>query len=360
MKNHTIISIVPTLPPALNGLGDFGWLLANELKKTFQQNTVFFSTDTFDNLDKTFHVEFLNNRNAKDLASLLQKQLLGSILVHYVGYAYSPSGLPYWLVKGLQQHKEKDPKCRIVTVFHELYSTGHPWTKDFWTNPFQRDIVFRLLNLSDRVICNTEITHSILQKKSPENKVVFLPVFSNVGEPSTISAFHKRKDWAIVFGSASLRKRLYKCSGELEYWFKKLQIEQIIEIGPERSDMGKVLFSIPIEYKGVLPAASVSEILQSVKYGFIHYPSSLLSKSGVFASYAAHGVAPIVLSDAHGKKSDNKNKICCLSTTETVNPEVVSQNCFSWYQDHSVEKTSKVIFDLLTKKELFSNFIPPK
>jgi hypothetical protein len=44
---------------------------------------------------------------------------------------------------------------------------------------------------------------------------------------------------------------------------------------------------------GALPPAQVSAILRSVRYGLIEYPGAYLSKSGVFAAYAAHGLAVV-------------------------------------------------------------------
>src|SRR5262245_33289304 len=140
-----IIQIVPRLPPAINGLGDYAFLLARELRATHDIHSNFIVCDP--DLESTgsldgFPVQCVAARTASDVGDVLEG-MSGrdtTIFLHYVGYGYDKRGCPSWLVEGLEQWRRLAGGRRLVTMFHELYAFGMPWRSSFWTMPLQRSI----------------------------------------------------------------------------------------------------------------------------------------------------------------------------------------------------------------------------
>lgn len=350
MKKNSIVTIVPTLPPAINGLGDFGYALSKNLHDLYNVQNTFIITDKYYEVKTSFSFPtyFIPVNSADSLFKFLKNHSPESIILHYVGYAYSKTGYPFGLLKGLENFKQQNPGCKIITIFHELYADGNIFQKAFYTKPLQKKVALDLFELSDASITNTSTTYNILKEKNCNKKLLFLPVYSNVGEETNIKRFNERENNLIVFGSGSLRKKVFDNSSELLFWTEKLGIEKIIEIGPARSDQDKL--NIPtIEYKGELSSDKISFILRNSKFGMIHYPEHLLTKSGVFASYIAHGVLPVItgVKEQNSENKENDYLYLIKAKTQMLDPDKMIQFNFTRYNQSNQLKTTEVIYNLI-------------
>jgi hypothetical protein len=128
-----------------------------------------------------------------------------------------------------------------------------------------------------------------------------MPVLSNVGEPGCGLIPGARAASAVVFGLAGVENRLFgSYRPEVERIAVTMGIKKILDIGPRRSPTPTSLAGVPLISMGCVSPLAVSETLQHARFGFVAYPVEVLAKSSVFASYAAHGVIPIVLSQEAG------------------------------------------------------------
>jgi hypothetical protein len=143
----SVISIVPRLTPAIDGVGDYALNLARQLRQDFNIQIHFVVGDTKWNgaaeIDG-FPVSQVSDRSFDALLTLLSNDHSSSILLHYVGYGYAQRGCPVWLVDGLQRWKSLFPKRSLVTMFHEIAASGPPWTSAFWLSPLQKSLAARL------------------------------------------------------------------------------------------------------------------------------------------------------------------------------------------------------------------------
>ncbi|MFM6307537.1 MAG: glycosyltransferase family 1 protein, partial [Dolichospermum sp.] len=102
----TIIAIVPRLPPAIDGVGDYALNLARQLRKEFNIHTHFIvGNSTWKGASEIegFTVSQITDNSASTLVTLLSSNdKYSSILLHYVGYGYAQRGCPVWLVQGLE------------------------------------------------------------------------------------------------------------------------------------------------------------------------------------------------------------------------------------------------------------------
>ncbi|MBW4432159.1 MAG: glycosyltransferase family 1 protein [Pelatocladus maniniholoensis HA4357-MV3] len=371
LKNQPrkIIQIVPQLPPAINGLGDYALNLARQLRKDYEIETHFIVGDRHWNgatAIEDFSIQKVEIDSAEALLSLLSsdsnQSILAStapILLHYVGYGYANKGCPVWLVKGLELWKAKHTNSQLVTMFHEVYASGSPWTSAFWLSPLQQNIAARLLKLSDRSLTSKVSYAEILYKlaRIKQGPITSVPVFSNIGEPESesVSSLAKRSRRLVVFGHRNSRSQVYQqCHKALEQICQTLKITEICDIG---ISTGLELFEIngiPILEKGVVEAAEVSKILLDSVAGFLNVPPPThLAKSTIFAAYCVHKLIPCMTTSSkvpidglqggkHYWSTGDQDRQLCLDLGQEI-----ADNAYAWYQNHN----------LSTQAQIFANYL---
>jgi hypothetical protein len=349
-----IIQIVPSFPPAVSGVGDYALLLADELRRAHNLHTRFIVGDSDwagASEANGFSVTGMKTRSGGSLGRILNEQAGAGVpvLLHYVGYGYEKRGCPLWLAQGIEEWRRAPGRGPLVTMFHELYGFGPPWRSSFWTSPLQRWLTTRLAGLSDSCVTNLRRFARYLESRLARRVNVF-PVFSNVGE------FYRReiprRNEMVIFGGAGSRESAYAVSnGALIKICQTLNINRIHDIGPHLSTRFKL--PIKIEWRGPLPAAEVSEIMRNAQFGFFNYPIPFLGKSGIFAAYASHGLAPITIDENGGLNEDllrlNSHFLTCgVLASDTDMASGVGERVRAWYAEHCLAVQAQKYASLLT------------
>jgi len=364
-QQQTIIQIVPRLPPAIDGVGDYALNLARQLRKDFGIQTHFIvgnPTWTGELEVDGFPIGHVTDSSANRLIKLLNDRSC-PVILHYVGYGYAQRGCPVWLVDGLQRWRSLYPQRSIVTMFHEIYaSSDRPWESSFWLSPLQKNLAIRLAQISDRLITSNRLYTQILEKLSmgKHSNIPALPVFSNIGEPHEIPQLRHRKRNLVIFGSPSTRRRAYGKSQEaIEKACHLFKVEKILDIGLPLEESLSQIGATPLIVLGELPPQEVSKILLESFAGFMNYASDFLGKSTIFAAYCAHGNLAIhdgssvkescgdgIQAGKHYVSSSHlcfPQKIASKLIVDTL--QSISTNAFQWYQDHSLYKQAKVFYE---------------
>ncbi len=127
----TLLQILPKAPGGIDGVGDYALTIAKKLRETFGCDTVFatFKTSSSEN-PGGFEVLPLDGLPERSI------QKYDHVLLHYVNYGFQKRGVPFRLLTILQALVEQH-RGRMVTIFHELYASGPPWTSAFWLRPLQ-------------------------------------------------------------------------------------------------------------------------------------------------------------------------------------------------------------------------------
>ncbi|WP_414542639.1 glycosyltransferase family 1 protein [Nostoc sp. CCY0012] len=353
-----IIQIVPQLPPAINGVGDYALALARQLRQDFGVTTLFVVADpnwTGEVIIEDFPIKKVAKHSAQALNSVLSELASSStcVLLHYVGYGYAKRGCPVWLVNGLYQWQQRVVKTTLVTMFHEVHATHYPiWSSAFWTEPLQKYLIARILHLSDRTITNKPGYAGVLRKLSPRKKlqIPILPVFSSVGEPNKLLPLIERKPRLVVFGQSGNRLKVYEQSiSALKRVCQELGIQEIIDIGSPINLSISEVDDIPIIMLGKQPAQQISNILQDSWVGFFSYPLDFLTRSTIFAAYCSHGVIPVGINSYAWSPEDNgleEKKHYWLADNQTKQlsvalGEVIANNAYNWYQSHNLTIQAK-------------------
>jgi hypothetical protein len=217
-------------------------------------------------------------------------------------YGFDRKGVPFWLPNFVRKAKRRG--LRLIVYFHELWVLVAPrMSSAFWLSPLQKSICKQLVGLADYAFFNTDFSHA-WGVEMIGDRAIYSPTFSNVGEPGKVSGWHERQNIAVVFGSEKARREVYESMAPIlaEQLASKC-IERVVDIGAQGTwlkDVADALMPHAFEIAGPLPAEEVSAKLRAAKWGLFNTPWGQASKSGVFAAYATHGVAPVSIFDNAG------------------------------------------------------------
>jgi hypothetical protein len=367
-----LISIIPRLPPLVDGIGDYALSLAGALRQDMSIATHFIVTDpSWRDTGEVngFEITHLPARSTVELLKALPAAAgLAKVLLHYEGYGYADRGCPVWLVKALEQWRAADERRRLVTMFHELYATGPLWTSSFWLSPLQKRLMIRLAQLSDQWMTSLEGYAKRVRQLS-HNRTAHsysLPVFSSIGEPTCPPPLSERQRRLVVFGTRGRRIEVYKrSSADLNRICQPLGITEILDIGRtiEFDFAGKL--SVPVKTLGELAGAEISRLLLDAVAGVLDYPPAMLAKSTIFAAYCTHRMIPIVASYGDLTAADGLQKGSHYWLTDAA-PEqfnldagqVIADKASAWYQSHSLATHAETFAACLSARKPLAGHNP--
>ncbi len=302
MRARAVVQVVPRLPPAEGGVGDYAAILADGLAERCEIATRFLVADRSRPAGAApgGATAIVLERRAGALCAQLAAAAgatpaaPAAVLVHYANYGYADRGCPRWLVAGLRRWRSR-PGSRLVTIFHEVYASGPPRSSSFWLSPLQRRLAASLARASDRVITNLELYRDLLARWVPRDAIAVLPVFSTTGELASPAPLAGRRRRLVVFGGPGGRARAYGEQGAaMAAACAELGIEEIVDVGASLASAGpEAVGGVAVVRLGALAATAVSGLLADSLAGFVAHTPSFLGKSTVFAAYCAHGALPV-------------------------------------------------------------------
>jgi hypothetical protein len=355
----TILSIVPRLPPAIDGVGDYAWLLSQNLADRHQISTQFITCDPIEaEIEDPNRIQ-LPQRSTDALLTILDGfDNIDTLFLHYVGYGYAKRGCPLWLLAALTKWRKAKSSRQLVIMFHEVYASSNlPWSSQFWTSPIQKQIAKDLVDLCDRLITNSQIFANTISKLSSKHdgKISILPIFSNIGECSAPIPLKERKPWLVTFGNYGFRKSIYTNSLEqVTSICQQLGIEEIYDIGHNSAEIVRQIPGIKMNAMGILPAIEISQIFQMAQVGFINYPITYIAKSGIFAAYASHQLCTVFDRYNLGDNQDgirlNEHYWAMKDPGDSIDLDLaqsIAGNAYQWYERHNLDRTANHIATIL-------------
>ncbi len=345
---NALLQLVPRLPPAIDGLGDYAALLGAGLTEAGVACHYLVGDPGWRCGEGPLPTTVLPARTAQALVDALADH--DQVLVHFVNYAYEPTrGCPHWLIDGLTRWRVQGRGRRLLVMFHELYAMAWPWRKAFWYSASQRALSARLAHLADGCWTSNHRYGAWLTRVLGR-AVPCWPVLSNIGEPLAVPPSHVRAPALVVFGRAVNRQRAYtSMRDDLIAWCARLRINELHDVGAPLSSP-PAWAGLRTICHGLLPAAELSRLLMTVRLGVIHNDGSPLAKSGVMAAYAAHGVVP--LCEGGHLAADGLvpgYSMLDATTTPTSSTCEVGVRAHDWYRGHGrAPLTRAVITWMLT------------
>ena len=347
----TLTTLVPRLPPAIDGVGDYAARVAAGLAQRHGIATHFVVGDPAWSGEPATGTA-IAQRSAAAVAQHLPTDGNASVLLHYVPHGYAAKACPSWLVQALEQWHHTTPQAQLITMFHELYAFDwqRPWSSDFWLSPRQRHLAARLAQLSDRCLTSSDrYAHQLRHlSRGKHPQVRSLPVFSNVGEPTSVAPWGQRQPQLVIFGQRHSKGRIYGESlSLLEAACQILGIEGIWDIGPTLEHTPATVGGVPIEPLGPLPTDAIGAYLSRARAGFLAYDPQRLSKSGIFAAYCAHGLLPI----NHRRQDRPGDGLTAGIQYWVPGPAAdfaaIAAQAHAWYQTHTLTHQVDTLAQLL-------------
>ncbi|MDB9316043.1 hypothetical protein PN462_23230 [Spirulina sp. CS-785/01] len=341
-----ITQLVPKLPPDVDGLGDYALNLAYQLRQDYGITTDFVvGNPTWQGEGEVagFRAVGLRERSVRGLLEVLGDQ---PVILNYEGYGYAKRGYPRWLLQGLKRWK-RESRQRLVTMFHEVYPyhSKPVWTSGFWLTPWQRGLVVRLAQSSDRILTSKQSYATLLQHLSQGHhaQVPSVPVFCNLGEPETLLPLSHRPPRLIVFGHYNSRRQVYENNLlALEKVCQGLKITEILDIGVPTGIKLPLVNGYKVQELGITPADKISELMQHSMAGFLSFiPPDYLAKSGVYSAFCAHKMLPIVTTEGKGNSDGlypQKHYCIASQSLDTLTLETgqfIANNAHQWYHSHN-------------------------
>jgi hypothetical protein len=345
-----IIQITPKLPPAIDGVGDYSLKLADELLKNYGILTHFLTCQRgFEPAPviNGFPVVELPAQNTTAFLDSLPKNIY-KIILHYSDFPYDQKyGSPFWLLDALAAVKRQQ-QFKLLVMFHE-FPYLYLLKKIFYLFPFQSFVAWRVAGMADILFTNNSVSKTTLTSRLSQ-PVTNIPVFSNIGEPDHVPLLEKRTRRIVVFGTRGRRARIYqRTMSMLVNACRLLEVEEIYDVGPSLNLNVSKIKGIPLFEIGEKSAQDVSELMLDSLAGIAYSNDNRkLTKSGVFATYCAHGLVPIITQaksspadmievgtqflfpDAQAKNLDLKSL------------QVIADNAHKWYKSHSQSKTAAI------------------
>jgi len=362
--NVRLIHIAPELPPTVGGVADYTAILSRRLVEesdgTVEPMLVHAGKQSAEAIEVDFPtVDLSGECSASALADTVEQLVDGAkgaavVLLEYSGYGYARRGAPLWLEWGLRRVCGADG-VPLVTMFHEIRASNwKPWTSTFWLSPVQGYVAARLARLSRAVVTNREPSAEWLRDRvDGDTPVRTQPVFSNVGEPDFLTAFEERESHVVVFGGGAMKNRLYETLGHVQV-LSDLGIDRLVDLGAIDEPLNSV-GDIPVEAHGIQPASAISAHLQRARIGLLQYPVDYLTKSGIWAAYAAHGLPCLVVSEPapsdpleegrHFLRADPEGSI-----SEIPDLEAVGRRAREWYRAHARSENAAYLFASLMEE----------
>ena len=270
------------------------------------------------------------------------------IFVQYSGYGYAKRGAPLWLVDEVRRLRTEG--CIVGVYFHEIYANGPPWRSSFWLSPAQRYVAKKLAQNADYWMTNRQQSADWLRQYGGNKPHIVLPTCSNVGESSIY--VERRQPKAIVFGGAALRATTYMRAGDGLFRWARSNGISIHDIGPPMPDpeINAVLGKNGVIRHGVLSSSNVGAVMADARFGVVAYPIDYIAKSGVFASYCAHGLCPIVMTEgmdtADGLAVNDQFLIRFPVGKALDASDPIALSAWRWYQAHRVAMHANAIASL--------------
>lgn len=304
MEAKPILQIVSGFKPDVDGMGDFARLLGNTLWQQSKLRSHFLIYRTpqtpFDANEilpnsLSYSVEASPSACLKEVARLRSQNSFDCALLHYGPYAYSSTGETAAFVEAI---KELAKDMRLLVFFHEIYASGMPWKRAFWTNHQQRKSSGRLLDVAAAAFTSNE---KYMQRLRDVNTagcpLTKIPIFSNIGEPGSLRPLAQRSKQLIIFGQLVTRVRLYRdYRRDLESVCKKLGIETVVDVGSGQSPrIPNRLAGATVRSTGWMDERQLSNLMADCIVGIVGYWPDVWEKSGVIAAYQAHALVPVVV-----------------------------------------------------------------
>ena len=332
-----MIHIVPTVPPEIDGLADYCYKLWQNWPEPRPSWTCVAAHLPSGAREFWPEIELREFRRSREgLKGILDEISDDVIILHYVGYAYHPKGVPWWLPGTLRDWKARTGG-RYFVMFHELWAKGSPRGSAFYLSPLARRIAGQLARDCDGWVtsCSAAYRKLVVEARVSPASGRVLPIGPGVKPAEILADDSGARPTSgglrvAVFGFAGTRLAALRKHRQLltEAWRRGV-LERVSLLGksgvPPYAAELKCLQEAIAPGGGELwqshhdlPERALSHLLQEHNCGLAANGPALLSKSSVYAALCAHDLVVICARDLpeHAGKAAGTLELPCLESDD--------------------------------------------
>ena len=295
--------LFPTLPLALDGIGDYTVRLSSALAPSAHVRILSAGAEAAP-------VEGVEVRRAFTSGSLTGlKGLVETIaadppdwlLLQYNPFSWGHWGFNPLLPEVLQRVKRSHPNLRLAVMVHEPFVPARTWQFAIMTL-WQRWQLWRLGHVADVVFFSIEAWAKRFSAWFDQTPVYHLPIGSNIPVEGEGRGEARRRlgveDRFVLglFGSASTQEGLPYVRSAFEAVVEQDPAAVLLYVGPDGRKVEESLEGLPVRNLGKLPAPDVSSAFRAMDMYVAPFPDGVSTRRGTVMAALAHGVPVASLS----------------------------------------------------------------
>lgn len=267
-----ITVVVASLPPRIDGIGDYTAGLSAQLARTPGVESVEIITGE-ETPTRIFKVALrtafspTRRRSVLAIANALRESAPDWVVLQYNAFSFGRWGLNLYLPLMLRQLRRRMPRLRLAVMVHEPFMPCDSWKMAIMTT-WQRWQLWLLGHTADVVFFSIDPWVRRFSHWFPRRRVLHLPVGSNIPrlplgrtEARTRLAISKETFVMALFGTARDLRMLRWVGAACEAVQATGREVLLLYIGPDPGSICGTVQNVPIRSDGALPPEEVSHRL---------------------------------------------------------------------------------------------------
>ena len=344
-----VVFILPQLPPAHCGLGDYSMILLEHMAMTPPPKIlVMHGVAETHAAHPDFDVEPLP-RSSASLQQRLHELRAQKVFVQYVAQGFQPRGCPLWFLSALRKWRASTAGARLVIMFQELWFEPKWWKPDWCLQKLHRFALRRLADAADQVFVSTEEFALRMQGTAYHERIRVLMNPATIPLAAPERNVQRFQGHMVLFGRQG--SRLLALT-QMAPYLGKLHTAGVLNklwiAGSRESEAMNDREDNLI--KSLLPPSSVgrlgsqtpedlSLIFQKVQMGIFAKVLHGFTKSTIFMGYASHGLcilSPEIIQDARTPLCFVAHPSDLLEGTLTMEQVADRGQCLArWYEENA-------------------------
>lgn len=302
--------VFPTLPPALDGIGDYTARLAAAFSG-LGEVTVHTASPGFEEIEGVRIVRSFSVDTPTGIRGLEQGLLQSRpdwVVLQYNPFSYGPRGFNLTLPKVLKRVKRKLPGARLAVMVHEPF-VPVDGVKNLVMTLWQRWQLWQLGRAADLMYFTIESWVERFSRWFSKTPVYHLQVGSNVPRiPSNREETRRQlgisddEFVAGIFGTLHPSRLMHFVGRAIQEVKRAGRPLTILYIGPHGSRAAAALEDARVIDAGKLPPADVSRYFQAMDMYLAPFRKGVSARRGSFLVGIQHGIATV---STHGIHTDS-------------------------------------------------------
>jgi len=344
-----VVFILPQLPPAHCGLGDYSMILLRHMKldpppRILVMNGASETHAAHPDLD----VEPLPG-SCEGLLQRLRELKASRVFVQYVAQGFQSRGCPLWFLAALRKWRVGTPAARLVIMFQELWFEPAWWKPDWLLQKLHRRALKNLVGVVDQTFVSTETFGQWLVGANAPERIRVLMNPATIPLTSCVTGGQREPGCFVLFGRQG--SRIFALQ-DMAPWLGRLHdaglLTKLKLVGSRETETmnakedaltRSLLPGHVVEMVGPQPDERISEIFLSAEAGIFTKTARDYTKSTIFMGYMSHGLSIV----SHKRVEDTRRPLCWVTSAADLLDGTVAapqlgergQELARWYEENA-------------------------